>query len=147
MKPIRRKAATAGALAVLALGGTLAATTPASAATPTAYNGACGKGYDVIRATPIHSSSQTTIPATTFVTYNSTAGKVCAVTVRTSPGARVFLEVTLDTWPYSSGEARDSGSYTSYAGPVYKDAPDDGQCLTWSGSFDIYYDSDNGLCT
>ena len=147
MKSIRRKAATAGALAVLALGGTLAATTPASAATPTAYNGACGKGYDVIRATPIHSTSQTTIPATTFVTYNSAAGKVCAVTVRTNPGTRVFMEVTLDTWPYSSGEVRDSGSYTSYAGPVYKDVPDDGQCLTWSGTFDIYYTSDNGNCT
>ncbi|MER7681522.1 hypothetical protein [Streptomyces sp. NPDC096934] len=147
MKSLRRKAATAGALAVVALGGTLAATSPAEAATPTAYNGACGKGYDVIRATPIRSTSQTTVPATTFVTYSSTAGKVCAVTVRTSPGARVFMEVTLDTWPYSSGEARDSGSYTSYAGPVYKDAPDDGQCLTWSGSIDIYYNSDNGLCT
>ncbi|WP_019074545.1 hypothetical protein [Streptomyces hokutonensis] len=146
MNSIRRKAATATALAVLALGGTLAATTPASAATPTQYNGACGTGYDVIRATPIH-SSQSAIPATTFVTFNSAVGKVCAVTVRTNPGARVFMEVTLDTWPYSSGEARDSGSYTSYAGPVYKDAPDDGQCLTWSGSIDIYYNSDNGLCT
>ncbi|MFI6558934.1 hypothetical protein [Streptomyces sp. NPDC050534] len=147
MKPLRRKAATAGALAVLTLAGTLAATTPASAATPTVYNGACGKGYDVIRATPIHSTSQTAIPATTFVTYNSTAGKVCAVTVRTNPGARVFMEVTLDTWPYGSGEAKDSGSYSSYAGPVYKDAPDDGQCLTWSGTIGIYYTSDNGLCT
>ncbi|MEV3970302.1 hypothetical protein AB0K68_19470 [Streptomyces sp. NPDC050698] len=146
MKSTRRKAATATALAVLALGGTLAATTPASAATPTRYNGACGTGYEVIRATPVH-SSQSTIPATTFVTFNRSAAKVCAVTVRTDPGARVFMEVTLDTWPYSSGAAKDSGSYTGYAGPVYKDAPDDGQCLTWSGSFDIYYNSDNGLCT
>ncbi|MEU1006264.1 MULTISPECIES: hypothetical protein [Streptomyces] len=146
MKSTRRKAATAAVLTVAALGGTLAATAPASAATPTRYNGACGTGYDVIRATPIH-SSQSTIPATTFVTYNSSAGKVCAVTVRTNPGARVFMEVTLDTWPYSSGQAKDSGSFTSYAGPVYKDVPDDGQCLTWSGSFDIYYNSDNGNCT
>ncbi|GAA4329863.1 hypothetical protein GCM10023086_59190 [Streptomyces venetus] len=146
MKSTRRKAATAAVLAVLALGGTLAATTPASAATPTRYNGACGAGYDVIRATPVH-SSQSTIPATTFVTYNSSAGKVCAVTVRTNPGPRVFMEVTLDTWPHSSGEVKDSGSYASYAGPVYKDVPDDGQCLTWSGSFDIYYNSENGNCT
>ncbi|MFJ8803009.1 hypothetical protein [Streptomyces sp. NPDC102487] len=146
MTTTRRKAATASVLAVLALGGTLAATSPASAATPTHYNGACGAGYDVIRATPIR-SSQSTIPATTFVTYNSTAGKVCAVTVRTTPGTRVFMEVTLDTWPYSSGEAKESGSFTSYAGPVYKDVPDDGQCLTWSGSIDIYYNSDNGNCT
>ncbi|MEU3288660.1 hypothetical protein [Streptomyces longwoodensis] len=44
MKPIRRKAATAGALAVLALGGTLAATAPASAATAGAYNGRAARG-------------------------------------------------------------------------------------------------------
>jgi len=146
MKSIHRRAATAGALTVLALGGTLAATAPASAATTAAYNGACGTGYRVVASTPIH-SSQSATTGTTYVTFSSTAGKVCAVTVRNNPGARVFMEVTLDTWPYSSGEARDSGSYTSYAGPVYKDAPDDGQCLTWSGSIDIYYNSDNGLCT
>ncbi|MGY1500051.1 hypothetical protein ACW4TU_26320 [Streptomyces sp. QTS52] len=147
MKLSRRTATATAALAALAaLGGTVATAAPASAATPTAYNGACGKGYDVLQATPIR-SSQSTILATTFVTYNSIAGKVCAVTVRTSPGARVFMEVTLDTWPYSSGEARDSGSYTSYAGPVYKYAPDPGQCLTWSGSIDIYYNSEHGLCS
>ncbi|MFG2452783.1 hypothetical protein ACGFSG_25710 [Streptomyces sp. NPDC048512] len=146
MKSTRRTVTTAAALAALALSGTLAATAPASAATPTQYNGACGAGYDVIRATPIR-SSQSTVAATTFVTFNSIAGKVCAVTVRTTPGARVFMEVTLDTWPYSSGEAREAGSFTSYAGPVYKDVPDDGQCLTWSGSIDVYYNSENGNCT
>jgi hypothetical protein len=146
MNTIRRKAATAGALAVLALGGTLAATTPASAATAGAYNGACGKGYDVIRETPIPSSPRT-VAATTYVTYSSAEKKMCAVTVRTKPGARVFMEVTLDTWPSANNPARDSGSYTTYAGPVYKDLPDKaGVCFTWSGSIDIYYNSDTGLC-
>ncbi|MFI8233733.1 hypothetical protein ACIGDI_33395 [Streptomyces sp. NPDC085900] len=145
MKSIRRKAATAGALAVLALGGTLAATTPASAATAGAYNGACGTGYEVFMSTPIM-SSQRTVAATTYVAYSSADKQWCAVTVRNKPGARVFMEVTLDTWPSGNHPARDAGSYTTYAGPVYKGLPEPGQCMTWSGSIDIYYNSDQGLC-
>ena len=80
------------------------------------------------------------------MTYNSAAKQMCAVTVRHTPGARVFMEVTLDTSPSSNNPARDSGSYTSYAGPVYKDLPEPGVCMTWSGSIDIYYNSDTGLC-
>lgn len=145
MKSIRHKAVTAGALAVLALGGTLAATTPASASTAGAYNGACGAGYEVFMSTPIN-SSRTTVAATTYVAYSSTDKQWCAVTVRNKPGARVFMEVTLDTWPTSNSTARDAGSYTTYAGPVYKALPEPGQCMTWSGSIDIYYNSDRGLC-
>jgi hypothetical protein len=117
MKSIRHKAATAGALAILALGGTLAATTPASVATAGAYNGACGTGYEVFTSTPIK-SSQTTEAATTYVAYSSADKQWCAVTVRSKPDARVFMEVTLDTWPTSSTPARDAGSYTTFAGPV-----------------------------
>jgi hypothetical protein len=80
------------------------------------------------------------------VTYNSAAEQMCAVTVRSSAGARVFMEVTLDTWPSGNAPAKDSGSYTTYAGPVYKHLPEPGVCMTWSGSVDIYYNSDNGLC-
>ncbi|MEU5115516.1 hypothetical protein OHA09_35575 [Streptomyces longwoodensis] len=145
MKSIRRKAATAGALAVLALGGTLAATAPASAATAGAYNGACGAGYEVFTSTPVM-SSQRTVAATTYVAYSSADRQWCAVTVRSKPGARVFMEVTLDTWPTSTTPARDAGSYTAFAGPVYKDLPEPGQCMTWSGSIDLYYNSDRGLC-
>jgi hypothetical protein len=97
MKPIRHKAATATTLALLALGGTLVATPPASAAASGTYNGACGQGYDVVASTPIQ-SSPTKVIGTTYVTYNSAAEQMCAVTVRSSPGARVFMEVTLDTW-------------------------------------------------
>ncbi|MDX3745727.1 hypothetical protein [Streptomyces sp. AK08-02] len=145
MKSTRRKAATAGALAVVALGGTLAAIAPASAAAAGAYNGACGKGYEVFTSTPI-TSSQTTVAATTYVAYSSVDKQWCAVTVRNKPGARVFMEVTLDTWPTSSTPARDAGSYTTFAGPVYKDLPKPGLCMTWSGAIDIYYNSDRGLC-
>ncbi|MGQ4364225.1 hypothetical protein [Streptomyces sp. SAS_272] len=145
MKSIRHKAVTAAAVAVLALGGALAATVPASAATAGAYNGACGKGYEVFTSTPVN-SSQTTVAATTYVAYSSADKQWCAVTVRNKPGARVFMEVTLDTWPTSSTLERDAGSYTTFAGPVYKDLPAPGLCMTWSGSIDVYYNSDRGLC-
>ncbi|MFE7034348.1 hypothetical protein ACFU9Y_28940 [Streptomyces sp. NPDC057621] len=145
MKSIRHKAATAGTLAVLALGGTLAVTAPASAATGGAYNAACGTGYEVFTSTPVK-SSPTTVAATTYVAYSSADEQWCAVTVRNKPGARVFMEVTLDTWPASSTPASDAGSYTTFAGPVYKDLPEPGLCMTWSGAIDIYYNSDRGLC-
>ncbi|WP_369248297.1 hypothetical protein [Streptomyces sp. R41] len=142
---LSRRTTTAAALAVLALGGTLAATTPASAATTAAYNGACGTGYHVIASTPIKSSPTTTI-GTTYVTYNVGNQGFCAVTVRNNPGARVFMEVTLDTDPTSGNPARDYGSFTTYAGPVYKEHPKAGECMTWSGSIDIYYNADTSLC-
>ncbi|MET7480904.1 hypothetical protein ABZT17_42175 [Streptomyces sp. NPDC005648] len=146
MKQIRRKAVTAGALAVLALGGTLAATTPASAATAGAYNGACGTGFRVVASTPIK-SSQSTVIGTTYVTYSTGAAQLCAVTVRNNPGKRMFMEVTLDTWPTGNAPAKDYGSYTSYAGPVYKDEPKAGECMNWSGTIDIYYNSDISICS
>jgi len=119
---LSRRTTTAAALAVLALGGTLAATTPASAATTAAYNGACGPGYRVTASTPIKSSPSTTI-GTTYVTYNVGNQGFCAVTVRNNPGTRMFMEVTLDTWPTGGNAARDYESFTTYAGPMYKDAP------------------------
>ena len=81
-----------------------------------------------------------------YVAHSSADKKWCAVTVRSKPGVRVFMEVTLDTWPTSSTPARDAGSYTTFAGPVYKDLSKPGLCMTWSGSIDIYYNSDRGLC-
>ncbi|MEU1272674.1 hypothetical protein [Streptomyces sp. NPDC005799] len=89
---LSRRATTAIALAGLALGGTLAATTPASAATthtttqaaPTAtYNGACGTGYTVIDSTPVGNSGKV------FLTWNQSTGKNCAVTVRNTVGRQI----------------------------------------------------------
>ncbi|MDQ0956450.1 hypothetical protein QFZ66_000328 [Streptomyces sp. B4I13] len=97
-------------------------TVPVSAATAGAYHGACGKGYEVFTSTPVN-SSQTTVAATTYVAYSSAEKQWWAVTVRNKPGARVFMEVTLDTWPTSSTLERDAGSCTAFAGPVYKDPP------------------------
>jgi len=144
---LSRRTTTATALAVLALGGTLAATTPATATTTAAgaYNGACGEGYRVTASTPIKSSQTTTI-GTTYITWNTGAQRLCAVTIRNNPGAKVFMEVTLDTFPDSTTTATDSGYFTTYAGPVYKDKPAAGECLTWSGTIGINYNGDTNIC-
>jgi hypothetical protein len=84
--------------------------------------------------------------AVTYVTWSPSEEKACAVTIRNTPGARQFMEVTLDTWPESTHPVRDSGAFTTYAGPVYIPTPAPGQCLSWSGSIDISYDSATGSC-
>ncbi|MFE5819439.1 hypothetical protein ACFQ6S_39265 [Streptomyces sp. NPDC056479] len=148
MKSTRRTAATAATLAALTLGGTLATTAPASAATTAgAYNGKCGAGYYVQDWTEIRDSARKTI-GTVYVAYSRETQQHCAVLVRTNPGTRMFMEVTLDTAPSSGKPERDYGSFSSYAGPVYLDTSDfNAQCLEWSGTVDIYYNSVQGLCS
>jgi hypothetical protein len=113
-------------VAGLAAGSVLASSEAASATmNPAAsYNGVCGPGYFVIDS---HS-----IPgATVFLTYNSSTGDDCVVTVRNTPGApqEVDAEVSLAGAPWNI----DSGNYTTYAGPVYVHAPH--QCIDWGGSY------------
>ncbi|MDX3753757.1 hypothetical protein [Streptomyces sp. AK08-02] len=147
MKLSRRTAATA--LAALSLVGTAVATAPASAAAtaPGAYNGACGPGFSVVNWSQVK-SSPTNVIGTVYVTFNYSTEDNCAVLVRTKPGTRMYMEVTLDTWPNSSKPVEDHGSFKEYAGPIYLDAATvNGQCLTWSGSIDIYYDGASGLCS
>ncbi|WP_240677030.1 hypothetical protein [Actinacidiphila soli] len=86
------------------------------------YIGACGEDFRVVASTPIR-SSQTSALRTTYVTYSTGADQICAVTIRNDPGPRTFMEVTLDTWPTGGNPARDYESFTTYAGPMYKDAP------------------------
>jgi hypothetical protein len=143
---LSRRTTTAAALTVLALGGTVAATAPASAASAT-YNGACGTGYHVENWTDVK-SSPTAVIGTVYVAYNRDTDLHCAVLVRTKPGTRMFMEVTLDTAPTSGAPVKDYGSYSTYAGPVYLDvSQSDAQCMQWSGSIDIYYNSAQGLCS
>jgi hypothetical protein len=147
MKPSRRTAtATASAALAFVAGATILAG-PASASTPTAavtaparYNGVCGPDYQVIGSAPVASVG------VTYVTWSPSEDRVCAVTIRNTPGARQFMEVTLDTWPESTHPVRDSGAYTTYAGPVYNPTPAPGACLQWSGSIDIYYGGGSGNC-
>jgi hypothetical protein len=91
------------------------------------YNNGCGSGYGVIDS--LDSGS-----GTTFLTYNSSNGYNCVVTVSDTPGTPKYLEADLrisrtDTvWNASE---RDAGTYSSYAGPVYKYAK--GSCIDWGG--------------
>lgn len=139
-----RRATTATALTVLALGGTVAATAPASAATTTraaaaSYNGACGTGYKVIDSTPVGNSGKV------FLTWNQSTGKNCAVTIRNTPGARTYMQVTLKAIDSSEPVAKDSGQYTSYAGPVYINGR--GYCVAWGGTIGTASAGDSGHCS
>ncbi|GAA2505142.1 spore-associated protein A [Streptomyces longisporus] len=141
---LSRRATTAAALTVLALGGTVAATAPASAATTAraaaaSYNGACGAGYKVIDSTPVGNSGKV------FLTWNESTGKNCAVTIRNTTGARTYMQVTLKAIDSSEPVAKDSGQYTSYAGPVYINGR--GHCVAWGGTIGTASAGDSGHCS
>ena len=140
---LSRRATTAAALTALALGGTVAATAPASAATTKAaaasYNGACGTGYKVIDSTPVGNSGKI------FLTWNESTGKNCAVTIRNTTGAKIHMGVTLKAIDSSEPAAKDSGQYTSYAGPVYVNGR--GYCVTWGGTIGTASAGDSGHCS
>ncbi|MGY5127714.1 spore-associated protein A [Streptomyces nigrescens] len=128
---MKRSRAIAGS-AVLAVAGiaTMATATTASAA-PTAaaaYNGACGSGYRVVNSVPV------TGKGTVYLTYSAKTGKNCVVTVRNSPGKRVYMYTYLTATDGSSDWVYDSGQYTSYAGPVY--LPGKGICVDWGGAIE-----------
>jgi hypothetical protein len=114
-------------LAVLGLtaAGTIAATGTASAA---GYNGACGSGYGVIDSMDVGDGNA-------FLTYNSSNGYNCVVTVSDTPGtpmvldARLRLHRTDNVWKWNE---YDSGSFKYYAGPVYVHAPN--SCIDWGGA-------------
>ena len=105
-KAVGAVAASVGVAGAIAL----AAPGVASAA---AYGGQCGSSYGVVDAEPISGG-------TVYLTrYGNT---VCAVTIRTYPGARQSMSV----WLRRSGTTtwtNDPGDYTTYAGPVYVYAP------------------------
>lgn len=143
---LSRRTATAAALATLALGGTIAATAPASAATTikaaaatATYNGACGTGYKVIDSTPVGNVGKV------FLTWNESTGKNCAVTIRNTPGAKIHMAVELNIdVDYEHNPVVDSGQYTSYAGPVYMSAR--GYCAIWYGVIGTAKGGDSGHC-
>ncbi|MEW1831431.1 spore-associated protein A [Streptomyces sp. NPDC088196] len=141
MMKLSRRTTTAAALAVLALGGTVAATAPASAATAATatYNGACGTGYKVIDSTPVGNVGKV------FLTWNESTGKNCAVTIRNAPGAKIYMAVELNIiTDHESTPVHDTGQYTSYAGPVYM--PARGYCAEWYGAIGTATGGDSGHC-
>ncbi|WP_159942915.1 MULTISPECIES: spore-associated protein A [unclassified Nocardiopsis] len=123
-----KKFRTAALLTAALATGSLALAAPASAAAPVAtYNGACGSGYSVVN----HANIST--KGTVFLTYNSSNGYNCAVTVRANPGTALPMAVGLKRTSDSPSQAQqDEGNYTTYAGPVYRSAA--GQCVDWFGT-------------
>jgi len=67
---------------------------------------------------------------TIFLTYSSTTGMNCVVTVRTHPGSAVYMRAAL-TNDQDLGPEFDDGYYTTYAGPAHASAF--GQCVNWWG--------------
>jgi hypothetical protein len=118
MKLVKTAAVTAAMVA-----GTLAAATPAYAAS---YGGECGSGYGVVNSAPIGSKG------TVFLTYSSATGKNCVVAKRNSVGSAVLVEAGLGINPVGSHWPAYQGDYfTSYAGPIYLSAAD--KCVDWMG--------------
>ncbi|MGN9783303.1 spore-associated protein A [Nonomuraea sp. ZG12] len=112
-------------MAVVALTGSVAASSPAYAAS---YNGSCGAGYSVVNSAAVGTLG------TVFLTYNSSNGYNCAVIIRhkkVSSANADWMRVQLNNQAAFDGTVEDSGVYTSYAGPVYKYGK--GHCMWWSG--------------
>jgi hypothetical protein len=118
---IAMKIAATGLAAAAATVGALATAGPASAAT---YGGQCGTGYGVIRVASVGGQG------TAFLTYNSSNGNNCVVLIRNSPGTAISMSARVKRSSESTWQT-DSGNYTTYAGPVYRNAPD--QCVDWGG--------------
>lgn len=103
---------------IAAVAGTAA---PASAATsPTAV---CGSGYNVI-------DHQVLTGSTVYLTYNTSAGRNCVVTVKTSS---VGTATRTGTFLQVEGKTAltDVDDYSYYAGPTYANAA--GKCIKWGG--------------
>ncbi len=111
--------------AVAAIAGPMLVAIPATAEAAS-YNGACGSGYSVIDSLPL-------AEGTVFLTYNSSNGYNCVVTVRSNPSS--YLK-SMDAGIRLSGGTwiEDSSFYTTYAGPVRLHAPH--ACIDWQGSID-----------
>lgn len=126
MKQIFKRTATgAGVLALAAAGVTMMP----SVANAAAYNGACGSSYGVIDAQSLPGLG------TVYLTYSSSTGKNCVVTVRDNPGAKLPMaaRVSLANAPWIS----DSGNFGTYAGPVYVSAAH--SCVDWGGEINGVY--------
>jgi hypothetical protein len=123
MMRLLSKTALIGAAAAAVVTGSITMAAPASAAS---YGGQCGSGYGVVNSFSLPDSR-----GTVFLTYSSATGKNCVVTVRTTPGTATLMEAYLKR-SSSSTWVKDSGNYTTYAGPVYVSAA--GQCVDWGGT-------------
>ncbi|GAB3900865.1 hypothetical protein GCM10027612_63270 [Microbispora bryophytorum subsp. camponoti] len=85
----------------------------------------CGGGYAVVDS---HSYGQ----ATTYLLYNASNGYNCVITMSkyVVPG-KIKMSAVLKVQGGSS--STDSGSYTTYAGPLRLAAK--GKCVIWGGGY------------
>ncbi|MFE9205640.1 spore-associated protein A [Micromonospora sp. NPDC007230] len=120
---ISKKIAALGLTATAATAGTLVNASPAYAAL---YGGQCGSGYGVVNLIDLPD-----LRGTVYLTYSSSTGKNCVVTIREKPGTATLMEAYLRRSGTSTWQ-KDSGNYTTYAGPVYVSAA--GSCVDWGGT-------------
>ena len=133
-----RKAGIIGALGVLVAGATVAGGTAASAAPNVTPQKVCGSAYKTVNSAPIGSLG------TVYLTYNSSNGKNCVVTIRTNPGTAKDMSTYIYV-PDTDAYAEDSGNYTSYAGPAYVYGK--AHCVSWGGHIaNVYVSVDNSNC-
>ncbi|ROO90400.1 hypothetical protein EDD29_8125 [Actinocorallia herbida] len=119
---LSRKTSAVG-LSVAAAAGVVVVASPASAAL---YGGQCGSGYTVVNVADFSDQR-----GTVYLTYSSSTGKNCVVTIREKPGAAA----PMDAYLRRSGTGAwvdDPGNWTTYAGPVYVSAA--GSCVDWGGT-------------
>jgi hypothetical protein len=124
MSGLKRLGSVAAVIGLTAVG-TIAATGTASAAS---YNGVCGSGYGVIDTMDVGTG-------TAYLTYNSSSGKNCVVTVSDKPGTTLLLDTRLRLHRSNTDWADseyDAGFFKYYAGPVYASAA--GRCIDWGGN-------------
>ncbi|GAA2277538.1 MULTISPECIES: spore-associated protein A [Kitasatospora] len=122
---IKRAAARVGALTLLAGGTAIAVPTTAQAAD---YNGVCGSGYSVIDHRDLN------LGGTVYLTYNSSNGYNCVVTIRDNPGPALLMLAGLRQTGSSTWTKLDENYYTTYAGPVYLYAAH--SCIDWEGGIE-----------
>ncbi|WP_062346485.1 hypothetical protein [Herbidospora yilanensis] len=120
---ILRKVAALGITAAAAAATVMVSASPAAAVL---YGNQCGSGYNVVNVRVFPDGR-----GTVYLTYNASTKKNCVVTLRETPGAATFMEAYIrrsgtTTW------LKDSGNFTTYAGPVYLSAP--GSCVDWGGT-------------
>ncbi|MCA2181809.1 spore-associated protein A [Nonomuraea glycinis] len=119
----------ARALATAAAAALLLQAVPAGATTAAASpQSVCGSGYGVIDSLPISTGK---LWATVYLLYNSGNGYNCVVTMKTADiGTATYTQARIQV-SGSSTIHRDSGNFTSYAGPVRVKAA--GKCVQFGG--------------
>ncbi len=96
---------------------------------PHSAKGVCGSSY----TTQVHSRDLAG-KARIYLLYSPTTGKNCAVTIKTT---KLGSATSTEAWLIRSGDTawqKDVGSYTYYAGPVYRYAPS--SCVQYAGGHD-----------